>query len=435
MKKVAVLIIVLIVNFSYSQITIINTGTTDNLLSISKINNNLLISGYNSFLVKSYDNCNTLIPVNIPAFPQSPQDRGYLITRVDTNVLYINYNDATNQCQIWKSSNGGNNWVNKIDISGFGSIYPNGYPMFFDTINGIITSYYNQVMLTTNSFNTYSITNYAPGNLLEPGTNAVLDDSVAIFTETSGGGAYITKNRGRTWQGAMVAGAVRDFEVVNKDTIYYVSNGAGANNNRYLGYTFDGGLNWNYKILDTPTSSGSPPNDLYLSMCVKSKNEIYILVRNGYVFLSGNYTGYGHILKSTDLGQTWTRMTTTFVEDLNDMKFLNDSIALVCGSRGLLYKWNTKTGLFVGVKENISDNETVKIYPNPANDFLNIDCGTFNDKNAKLEIINNLGQVVYQSTITNSQSKINIEQLSKGIYIVQIESETKIIGRSKLIKQ
>ncbi len=87
-----------------------------------------------------------------------------------------------------------------------------------------------------------------------------------------------------------------------------------------------------------------------------------------------------------------------------------------------------------GIYFNSIDNQSVLVYPNPANEILNIECGTLND-NAKIEIINSLGQVVYQSTITNPQSQINIEHISKGIYLIQIENKSKVVARSKLIKQ
>ncbi len=107
--------------------------------------------------------------------------------------------------------------------------------------------------------------------------------------------------------------------------------------------------------------------------------------------------------------------------------------ALACVSLPTLV--NIIVASCTGIHSNSIDNQSVLVYPNPANELLNIDCGTLNDKNAKLKIINNLGQEVFQSRITNSQSKFNIEELSKGIYFVQIESETKIIVRSKFVKQ
>ncbi|MDX2173282.1 MAG: T9SS type A sorting domain-containing protein [Bacteroidota bacterium] len=84
-----------------------------------------------------------------------------------------------------------------------------------------------------------------------------------------------------------------------------------------------------------------------------------------------------------------------------------------------------------------SKNAGVNIYPNPAKDLLNIDFSNslHLNENAYIKFINGLGQVVYQTNISDSQSQINIEQLSKGIYFLQIEINTEIKERIKLIKQ
>ncbi len=65
--------------------------------------------------------------------------------------------------------------------------------------------------------------------------------------------------------------------------------------------------------------------------------------------------------------------------------------------------------------------ENVLVYPNPANDVLNVNFG-FRIEDCELKIINSIGQVIHQSEIQNSQSAINIAGLSEGIYIVRIST-------------
>lgn len=88
----------------------------------------------------------------------------------------------------------------------------------------------------------------------------------------------------------------------------------------------------------------------------------------------------------------------------------------------------------VGLNEIKIKDEELKIYPNPANDVLNVEINLSTSSGsssvAKLEIINSLGQVVYQSAITNQHSSINIKQLSNGFYQLKLsEGESQ-----KLIK-
>ena len=62
----------------------------------------------------------------------------------------------------------------------------------------------------------------------------------------------------------------------------------------------------------------------------------------------------------------------------------------------------------------------ITIYPNPTNDKLQL-------KKTKIKIYNIVGSLVYQSSIKNFQSEIQIDVsfLQKGIYIIDIENITK----------
>jgi bilirubin oxidase len=86
---------------------------------------------------------------------------------------------------------------------------------------------------------------------------------------------------------------------------------------------------------------------------------------------------------------------------------------------------------FTGVKEIHSDNSFI-VYPNPTCDKFQIQCSNFKD--GELTIHNLLGETIYQSTITNSQSTVNISQFTKGIYFVRLKTNDKIYNQ-KLIKE
>lgn len=399
-------------SISSLQFTVINTGTSDYLMSISKINNNLLISGYTSYLAKSYDNCNTLIPVNTPVFLETPENRYYRIKRVDTNYIYMSYKTTNSNWKFFKSVDGGNNWVKKKDSTGTNLFYVEPQLLFYDTINASIIFSYNTALYTKNSLTTYTVGAWQPNWIANAvlGEGAVVSDSIAIFGEELNGGAYMTKNRGNTWQGTLIGGQVRDINVVSKDTVYYISSPVPAGSVGFFGYTFDGGLTWPYVTISS--------HKYFLNITVKNKNEIYVMARE-----PSNFNGPVVILKTTDLGQSWSKFTTPFVQDLKDMKFLNDSVALICGDSGLLVKWNTKQAIFVGVKENSTNNSSIKIYPNPTKDFLNIELDILNNNSTKLQILNSLGQIVSEEKIKDPKSKINLSQLSSGVYTLKIFTE------------
>ena len=307
---------------SLSQFTVINTGTSDQLTSISKINNNILISGFSSYLAKSYDDCNTLIPVNTPVFMEAPQNRYYSTLRMDTNVIFMSYKTTSSNWKFYKSIDGGNNWVKKQDSTHANLFFVEPTLLFFDTSNAVIVFDYNRTIRTTNGLTTYTVdwvVNGAGYFIFRNSPGVVFGDSTAIVGETMYGGAYITKNRGKAWQSVGVVGATRDFEAMNKDTIFHISSPATFDTDAYFGYSFDGGLNWINKSISKPT--------YFLNVCVKNINEIYLLAREG-----ASATGNGVILKTTNLGQTWKQLVTPYLADLRDMKFLNEH-------RSCLWRW------------------------------------------------------------------------------------------------
>jgi hypothetical protein len=69
---------------------------------------------------------------------------------------------------------------------------------------------------------------------------------------------------------------------------------------------------------------------------------------------------------------------------------------------------------------NIATNESnINIYPNPANDQITVDFGNLNNvEDWNIKIINILGQEVLSQPMNTD--KINVSELSKGVYIVRI---------------
>ena len=73
-----------------------------------------------------------------------------------------------------------------------------------------------------------------------------------------------------------------------------------------------------------------------------------------------------------------------------------------------------------------NNTNTLKIYPNPANDVVFIDNGNFNSmSNYNLKIINSLGQEVFNSFITIPQFQISITSFGGlGLYYIQLYNDT-----------
>ncbi len=76
--------------------------------------------------------------------------------------------------------------------------------------------------------------------------------------------------------------------------------------------------------------------------------------------------------------------------------------------------------LITKLNEFNSSYENLKIYPNPANDIINIDCDLNKGETFKVIITNTLGQEVLSETIYNQYSKINIKNLTSGVYQLKV---------------
>lgn len=81
-----------------------------------------------------------------------------------------------------------------------------------------------------------------------------------------------------------------------------------------------------------------------------------------------------------------------------------------------------------------SSNSSIKVFPNPTTEYLNIHFNNISE-NPQVFIYNTLGQLVQSEKINNESISINIGQLSKGWYLVNILFlETKNSESFKILK-
>jgi len=81
---------------------------------------------------------------------------------------------------------------------------------------------------------------------------------------------------------------------------------------------------------------------------------------------------------------------------------------------------------------------TVTIYPNPANDHITIDCGTLaNIVGYHIEIVNTLGQVVFNQPMNTQQYNVALNTWSgTGVYFVKIyDASNTLLNTKKIILQ
>ncbi|WP_370641058.1 T9SS type A sorting domain-containing protein [Flavobacterium anseongense] len=71
-------------------------------------------------------------------------------------------------------------------------------------------------------------------------------------------------------------------------------------------------------------------------------------------------------------------------------------------------------------ENNLSD--AIKVYPNPAEDYLTIDWSNLEINFVSVSLINNLGQIIFKKSIDSNRNTISVDDLVKGMYYLKIES-------------
>ena len=75
----------------------------------------------------------------------------------------------------------------------------------------------------------------------------------------------------------------------------------------------------------------------------------------------------------------------------------------------------------------ISENNLLsfEIYPNPVSDVLNIQLPTGTEK-AEVSVFDYTGRLVSSKTISSNDSTLDVQNISKGIYIIRVATNSKI---------
>lgn len=82
-------------------------------------------------------------------------------------------------------------------------------------------------------------------------------------------------------------------------------------------------------------------------------------------------------------------------------------------------------------KSNIlAEDNPISLYPNPTNKEVNISSENIINS---IEVFNSLGQKVYQTNVKAKEKVLDINSLSKGVYIIGVNTE-KGYTKKKLIK-
>ena len=404
MKCVLLFLMLSVVNINMTaQIQIVNSQTTDMLVSLHSIDTVVYIAGSYDYVAKCAKGCDQIIPLNLSGLNY----QRLTFSPVSADTIYaLSTNYFPHNALFFQSNDGGANWILKWDTSG---VFMD-YLTMFNSKDGFIPSTSHKAFKTNNAGLTW---HYVSNPLIIISAKSKLNDS------TLGMGISerfcISYNKGEDWTcNSFVQSNPRDFHFLSDSVFYAVSAGATG---RYFSFSMDAGKNW----VDQ-TIFGIDPYGVYFV----DEKEGYIIGRN-----DTNY--HGLILKTTDSGQTWIPFYTNITTTLSDMIFLNDSIALVCGTQGVLFKWNKNSAFTSGLPLIESRSSSNMLYPNPVTGDLVLELKT---KTISIEIADVSGRVLFFKEIRDQEKiTLDVSGFTTGLYVIRYQLPTGEWQQDKFLKQ
>lgn len=350
--------------------------------------------------------------------------------------------NAAGSAYIFKKDEGGtDNWgeVKKVVASDRGNIANFGYRVFITTDYAVITA----------PFEEKDISGQTP--VLEAGAVYVLEKNAGGTDNWGEVQKIVASNRATSdWFGYsvdifndyMVIGAARKNDVTNS----FIKAGAA-----YL-FQKDANGTWNeIKILE----GSSADEEDYFGESV-AINEDYIAIgairEDDDMTIGGTYNDAGavYIFKKNEGGvNNWGEFQKITNSDRDDFDYFGASVCfdgnnlMVGTTRERLDANGTNDQFSAGAAyvfelgfpnstSPIINNFDLKIYPNPVQSNLNIS----SEEVFQTAIIYNLiGQPIRQFSIQNTQVEINVSDLSKGTYILQLITKNGQSVTKQIIKQ
>jgi len=93
---------------------------------------------------------------------------------------------------------------------------------------------------------------------------------------------------------------------------------------------------------------------------------------------------------------------------------------------------NVPVGISTGIS-NLELAEQIQVYPNPSSGISHVVVPSFITGNSQLNVYNQEGRVVYQSTVNEIDSEINLKTHAKGLYLLVIKTQSGMVVSKKII--
>ncbi len=319
---------------------------------------------------------------------------------------------------IFKTTNGGINWIIIDSLQG-GSSFDNRVRMrFCDANTGLVFSdLYYHLYKTTNGGNNWISTD---ANFTSPNQIYNIDANNWVFCLE--GSLDVSTNGGVNW----IIGSNTGFfavSFINNQTGFGTSH---DNSPGQLFKTINGGISW------TQIFPAQTPLQRFYHINFRNENTGY---RSGQVD-----TNNGVIYKTTNGGYNWSMQYSNRYTYLNDMYFIDNNTGYCAGSGGLIFKTTTGGEVFVSnISSEVPDKfELGQNYPNPFNQstIFNLQCSM--KGNVSVKVFDAAGREV--QTLVNEtlapgtyQVRFDGSGLASGLYYYQLAINKEQLAVKKMV--
>jgi len=403
---------------------------------------------------------------NSPVFASRVDD----VYMVNTQIGYAVCGDG----QIVKSVNGGNDWtlLRKDSLVYYRSVeffntnigFIGGFPKPFGSGSAVK----NVLKKTTDGGASWTDLTLQLDTVARQGIcGLAVADSNTIYGcgnwyESKG---YIIKstNRGNTWtfiDMSSYATSLIDMHFINKDTGFVTGKGLAPLETSIILYTTNGGQTWTNKFVNTNSFE-------YCWKIQRVTNKMYVAAIEEFD------TDTANVLKSTDGGMTWNILDVVpmkyniegigFIDTLkgwtggdrrisfetrdggntwdsipvcpsmNRVIKVNDTMLFASGNRIWRYRQSIPTGIINNIERENIDYASIKSYPNPVRDNLNLEVTLNVSTRALIILFDSKGTQI--NTIDNADKykgkytyNVNTSGLPAGTYyiVLKIHEDKKV---------
>lgn len=375
MKNTLFFLLTAFFSSTYAQWREVNTPVNEDLNTIEIIEGNAFCGGKNGVLLKSIDQGETWTKINTAA-------SGNI-----TSIHFINPNTGfftTSEGEIFQTLNKGLDWTEKFTHT----LGINGID-FKNTSIGIAVGDNGNIYKTLNGGNNWS--NLGSQSIYRLNDITFINDSLVLAVGPAGSYLFST-DAGDNWI----------QKNTNSDETFFAIE---KRNNSKASIV---GTKGSYCEFDE--SNLSIGEILKIDIAGDWLKDIHIIQKEDGSS-KGIIVGFNSSLYTENNG--WKIQDIDSVNNLNSVDFFDDTIGIVCGLNGKIYK--TISGVFSASTNNLSQ-ITLNIYPNPAENMLFIKA----NKNYKtITIYNTFGQLILVQPLINNQ--IDISAITKGNYFITLQ--------------